>query len=135
MTYHWSMMVGCVQSSLGLRALAAQVACAGLRVKVKKRAYPNGGHYIHIYAGDDFTLGPAASEGYLAEGLSTSVDRMYAAASRVSSRLTKINVRHWFAVHDEVGHLVHYLHHIWPPAEEAAPGAESVGPSLNPDES
>ncbi len=132
---HWSKMDGCVQSTLDLRALASQMECADLRLEVKERTYGRGEHYIRIYAADDFTLGPPVLEGYSAEGLSTSVDQMYSAASQVSSRLTKINVRHWFAVHDEVGHLVHYLHHHWPQPEEAAPGAGTVDPSLNPDES
>jgi hypothetical protein len=134
MVYHLSTMVGCVNTRLSMRALARQLSTASLRVAVKKRTYCNGEYYIRIYAGNDFTLERMVSDSYRAEGISTSVDRMYAVAVRVSSRLTKINVKHRFVVLDEHSRLDHYLHHLWPQAVEAPLEPKPLSKS-NPDES
>ncbi len=117
-----STIVGRVYCSLPLGVLASQLAAAGLRVEVKERLCSPRDDYILIDEGDDFTLQADILGGYQVDGLSTSVEEMYAAASRVSSSLTELGIKHRFEVRDSQSRLVQYLHHLWPQVDEQALG-------------
>ncbi len=116
----FSTITGRLHGDFQLTALAGQLAAAGLRVEMKKRLCPTRDDYIRIHEGDDFTLQADILGAYQVDALSTSVEEMYAAASRVSSKLTEIGIKHRFEVRDSQSRLVCYLHNLWPRVEEQA---------------
>jgi hypothetical protein len=117
----WANLAGYIHTTFDLKALAIQLATTGLQVEIASRYGATPGDYIRIHESDDFTV-QEVSPGYcFAEGLSSSVERMYAAASRVSLALTALGVRHRFEVRDRESRRVHWVYHLWPNAEGEFP--------------
>jgi hypothetical protein len=124
MSHQFATMVGSVQTPLSLRALAGQLASTGLQLKVQERCYPNGDSYIRIHEGDDFTLQQVRPGSYLAEGMSTSITEMCAAASRVSLKLVELSFRHQFEVRDGRFRLVYCVQRLSLQPADDFPGVE-----------
>jgi hypothetical protein len=112
----WANLAGHVDTVFDLKALATQLASTGLPVRIARRFGATPVDYILIHEGDDFTVQQESPDRYFAEGLSSSVERMYAAASPVSLALTALDIRHRFEVRDQQSRLVHCVYHLWPNA-------------------
>jgi hypothetical protein len=117
----WANLAGHVETVFDLKALATQLATTGLQVRIARRFGAAPVDYIQIDEGDDFTVQQESPDRYFAEGISSSVERMYAAASRVSSALAALGIRHRFEVSDQQKRLVPCVYHLWPNAEGELP--------------
>ena len=121
MESEWANLAGRIHTTLDLKTLVCQLGTTGLQLEIGTRVVGTPVEYIRIHEGDDFTVQQVTPDHYFAEGLSSSVERMYAAASRVSSALTALGIRHRFEVRDRQSRLVHCLHHLCPDAEGGLP--------------
>jgi hypothetical protein len=100
MDHLWPNMAGHVYTDADMETLAAQLATTGLSVEVMTRRYSSSVQYIRVHEGDDFTLQSVGPGDYFAEAMSMAIEQMYAAAYRVSTGLTKLNIRHRLEVRD-----------------------------------
>ena len=107
-------MSGTLHTTLNRRAPAARLRAAGLRAEVRESCHYEGGHYIRVYEGSDFTLERIGGGEYLANADADSVEPLYEAASRVSAALIDLGIRHRFELYDAQPEMVHYLHYRWP---------------------
>lgn len=118
MTDNSAQMAGELLTDVGLRPLSSRLASAGLRVQIRESSHYQGGEYIRVYEGADFTMEHVGLGEYLARGDAGSVEQMLATASRVSQALTGLGIRHRFEVYDSGNRLAGYLHHDWPQTDE-----------------
>lgn len=114
MTERFSTMDGDVHTRLTATSLAIRLAVAGIEVTVRQWNDRDASPYIHILECDDFTLSRVSTNGYLADAVCASVQRMRNAACRMSAVLTDLKIRHRFNVCSGQYRHVDYLHHRWP---------------------
>jgi hypothetical protein len=112
-------MDGQVETSLGIRALAARLARAGLCVRVGESCHYEGGRYLDICEGADLTLERVGPGEYLARADADSAGPVHLAASRLSRALADLGIRHRLEIDDGGPELARYLHHLWPRSEGA----------------
>lgn len=110
----FAQMAGEVHTRLNRRALTSRLRAAGLRAEVRESCHYEGGQYIRISEGGDFTLERIAAGEYLALADADTAELLSEAASRVSVALAGLAIRHRFEVYDARSEMVHYLHYLWP---------------------
>ncbi len=115
----WCQMAGQLESDLDLDRLAAQLSGSGLRVRLRESSHFEGGRYLRVEEGADFTLERVGSTEYLARADASSLEQLLRAASTVSLALAGLDVRHRFEVYDPASRLAHFLHHRWPRSDDA----------------
>ncbi len=108
-----SEFAGEIFTSIDISQFATFLSVNGIRTTVGDSSHYEGGTYIRVEEGTEFTLENIGEE-YLARGSASSIERMYQAANKVSEVLVILDICHAFEVYNESTEIVYYLHHNCP---------------------